>query len=220
MLSVINIAHRQFLESRTRKFDPKRIPDMVFYRGEYGNVNDLSGFWPTLSFTDVRAIAKIYAQDSNRSDALPRIMACKLDIKRPVVLNPDESVVTPDHVRRALGNKMSGNDFDRLLDSVFWYDPDRSQFTKDYAEPGVYIETYRLVNSPDFMPLAKKLGFDGVVFRDVFTDTHLLDVDTKKLSRISSYDAGEDSMIEVRPFSKSQIKVLKKQPMSGGPARA
>jgi hypothetical protein len=168
------------------------------------------------TFTDSKDIAGVYAGDSGRGgpgSEGSRVGRFTLDIKNPLrVGDLTEPVVQYGHLLSELtkGGKVTeaevrawANDFDQWV-----YDGEQVVLSHGevVGDPGgVYSDANRVADNPGFLALAKKAGYDGYLYRGVFTSGDLLERGAKVVEADSSYDDLGDSSLEARPFFAEQV---------------
>ncbi len=186
----------------------------VLFRG-YGG-HDIAATRVTLpTFTDVKDIAAIYAEDKPAG----RVQVARLLIQNPFPLgNLEEDVVEIGHLQPFLvgPGKISQAEFDEWVDRrSFWrlageeidilsppeFDADGRPFSRSQT----YTDTYRVADDGEFLVLAKKAGFDGYAYRGTFTSGDRFVRPVSEIERDSSFDDSTASSLEFRPFTESQI---------------
>lgn len=163
--------------------DAEGRPLKVF-RGEHGEGHggQIQSRLGSISFTAEREVAEIYAREPNdrtldASAKEPRILEAYLDIRKPVVNDPDDPFVDFAMIEEALGRsealaamrefagyvENTGNWMDeinpgRRFDGVADF---LDQFPDRAGE--LYFDAYPLFDSPDWVAKFKAAGFDGAI---------------------------------------------------------
>ena len=207
-------------------------PPLLVYRGEYGAARGVDPFDNTKrctpSFTRSREVARVYAKHPNGAyddveDA--RLGSYYLDINNPLDLStrdPDgnlvDSVATVEHLRAALvgRNGINEDEVFRVLEEVDgwrWFDTAAGE--ADWVEGSVrdvadeaYVEPHHLGDSPKFVALAERAGYDGLCYNGHFSSEHLLERPVHEVVAEGGYDDRMFTSEEWRPFRRHQVRLI------------
>lgn len=163
--------------------DAQGKPLLVF-RGEHGagHNGEFQSRLGSLSFTDERAIAEVYANEPNdfrmdRTAVEPRVIEAYLDIRNPFINNPDDPFLELGRIEEVLGRDeavQAATEFSSDIANTGNWQEDidaagkygtPAQFVRDHPDRvgELYFDAYRLLDSPEWVAKLKAKGFDGAI---------------------------------------------------------
>lgn len=174
----------------------------IVYRGEHGATDDgdIQTNLGSFTFTNNPAVASTYAQspnDRSMTAKSPRIVPAFISIQNPIIENKDDPFVDFSDLSKRLGPGLAarfaskhaqwientGNWVDHFADKYPSVDALLSH--EPLALDELYMDSYPLLDDPEFLEAAKAAGYDGAVH----------------MGNGESYNS-----LEYRVFDKSQIK--------------
>lgn len=192
------------------------------YRGQYADSDSpaaIESKLPSIPFTISPDVASVYACHSGVYPQVPRVSACYLDIRNPVVLGELDPLVTLREFWEALqpsgkvtyeeaADAFGRTGFVRLINEESEdFGGDYMQFSPasdDVLTEDSYIDVYRVADNARCVELVKRAGYDGIVFHGPFTSEDLFDRDRETIAA-AGYDFLDDSALEYRVFDASQV---------------
>jgi hypothetical protein len=181
-----------------KKGQPKRM-----YRGTRSDMD--KSFRGSLSFTDDPDIASVYSNDPEANwmerGLDGRVTPVFLSLKNPVMLDK-KTMVSMEDLKKIMPS-MTDDDVKAISKELSGY----AHMHKTANRGGVhYVDVYAIVDTKAFTNIAKRLGYDGVIHKDVFTagkeaSQRLIDKpgDHLRLGR-------GDTHLTYRVFSMNQVK--------------
>lgn len=184
------------------------ILKMPVYRGEYGLLalqTDLS----TISFTDSREVAQLYAESPNnvtRTAEDPFIISADVDMQRPFVHLDDRFIDLEDLVRAFESEAYPASRIREILIDNFEWSRDGERVFDEEVTDDSYADTYRIFDSEMVLDMAREAGYDGFVYHGAIPGMSQLTESVRaEAELLSSYNDQNFSVIEVRPFTGSQV---------------
>ena len=164
----------------TKVVDEDGRPKMV-YRGVWGDPEKLGAAGgtrhPAPSFSEAPLIASIYAHEAVSPGSAPRVTPTYLALKNPVRFPVNEPVVTAATLRELLkpaGEYEEGLFREILNEAGEWVDPGTGEpGNYDSERPGMYVHNFEVANAPAFVKLARRKGFDGAMYKGMFSPMFL-----------------------------------------------
>lgn len=215
-----------FAQSVVRNADGMLKP---VFRGEWGPLAEHpfdATTLPTPPFSASPDVASVYAMDpwaTARERGPSRVGAYYLDLRQPLQLGSlDEDVVDFGVLRDAL--TASGAVTERELREAFAdlegvrhfppaelakppRDRDVAHFSPSADAVGDedYVDTYRVADSPRFVELARRAGYDGMMFMGTFTSPDLFHRSIDDAIE-AGYDDTCSMAMEYRVFDRDQVR--------------
>ncbi|OWQ61307.1 hypothetical protein CEE58_15875 [Stenotrophomonas maltophilia] len=182
------------------------------YRGQWGastSPGELETRLPSIPFSVSPDVASVYAMESGSADALPRVSACYLDIRRPMELGTGDPVVSFEEFwsrlepTNAVTKVQAQAAFAAVRDFV--HEDASDEFESDEVVGDHWVAACHVVaDCVECVELAKTAGFDGFVFNGMFTSDNLF-VRPAELVTSGGYDFSEGAALEFRAFALGQV---------------
>lgn len=209
-----------------------RNPDgslKVVYRGEWGPLADHpfdATKCPTPPFSASPDVASVYAASGSWGDGPARVGAYHLDIRNPMQVGTlDEDVVELGALCDALTatGKVSAAEVRAAfatLERIRHYPPEELAKPVQEQEPCDfcngpadalsefdYTDTYVVADSPVFVELARRAGFDGMVLLGTFTSADRFHRPMEE-AIAAGYDHDLSAALEFRAFDRAQVRPI------------